>query len=180
MFIPEPRLREMLMHSRARGIATEHHGERIICRYCGKSYKAYKKGRTHCRNPECRAKEIKKQLDDLEYFIRLFCINKIEAVIELRFPGNDKLSRDAKIDSVSSFENELEETTDSNASVGVGLQGLIGYFKPVLWKEVKGNFRIKILKNGTVDPKILNETFTEIANPVIIGNNMIIKGLREK
>ena len=169
----------MLMHSRARAIATDLHSERIICNYCGKPYKAYKKGRTHCRNPECRSKEIKKQLDDLEYFIELFCINKIEATIELRFPGNDKLSRDAKIDSVSSFENELEEK-DSNVPTGIGLRELIDYFKPILWKEVKGNFRIKILKNGTVDPKILNETFTEIANPVIIGNNMIIKGLREK
>ena len=147
----------------------------ITCTYCGKPYMAYKKGRTHCRNANCRSREIKKQLDELEYFVELFCKDKIEATVELRFPGNDKLSRDAKIDSISYLQNGLKEKASDNP-VGISLHELIDYFRPILWKGVKGNFKIKTLKDGTIDPIILNETFTEIANPVIIGNNLIIRG----
>jgi len=150
-------------------------GEQIICSYCKKPYMAYKKGRTHCCNSHCRTMEINKQLDELGYFMELFCRNKIEATIELRFPGNDKLSRDAKVDSVSSLKGGLSEKT-SDIVVGISLLELIDYFRPILWKGVKGNFIIKTLKDGTVDPMILNETFTRIAKPVIIGNNLIVKG----
>ena len=152
-----------------------HDRAKIKCQYCGEIYEAYKKGRTHCRKPSCRAREIKKQLDELKYFIELFCINKIEATIELRFPGNDKLSKDAKIDSKSQLNNGLKEE-NNNVIAGINLNELIDYFQPVLWKGVKGNFIIKTLKNGTIDPIILNQIFAEIANPVIIGNNLIING----
>ncbi len=147
----------------------------ISCIHCGKPYVAYKKGRTHCRGESCRSKEIKNQLDDFKYFIELFCRNKIEAIIEIRFPGNDKLSRDAKVESVSFLSVGLKDPA-SSVPDGISLDKLIDYFRPVLWKGVKGNFRIKILKDGTIDPKISNETFAEIANPVIIGNNLIVKG----
>jgi len=148
---------------------------KINCIHCGKPYIAFKKGRTHCRSQACRLKEIKSQLDDFKYFVELFCKNKIEATIEIRFPGNDKLSRDAKIESVSLLNGGLKEIS-SDTPIGISLDELIDYFRPVLWKGVKGNFRIKTLKGGTIDPKIFNETFAEIANPVIIGNNLIVKG----
>jgi len=148
---------------------------KIKCQYCGEIYEACKKGRTHCRKQSCRTKEIKKQLDELEYFIELFCKHKIEAIIELRFPGNDKLSNDAKIDSKSQLNNGLKEE-NNNSIAGINLNELIDYFRPVLWKGVKGNFIIKTLKDGTIDPIISNQIFAKIANPVIIGNNLIING----
>ena len=150
----------------------------IICTYCKKPYKAYKKGRSHCRNRECRAKEIKKQLERLEYFIGLFCNNKIEATIEFRFPGNDKMSQDAKIISISYLKDGLQEYSGID-NEGIDLQNIIEYFRPVLWKGVKGNFVIKTLNDGTIDPRVMNETFTAIEDPLIIGNNLIIKGQAE-
>jgi len=151
---------------------------KIICRYCKEPYMAYKKGRTHCRKTSCRSKEIKNQLANLEYFICLFCKNKIEASIELRFPGNDKLSTDAKINSVVHLGNGLKE--ENGTAVSINLSELIDYFRPVLWKGVKGNFIVRILKNGTIDSTILNETFTKISDPVVIGNDIIILGSAEK
>ena len=151
---------------------------RIICKYCKESYVAYKKSRTHCRKTSCRSKEIKNQLLNLEYFVGLFCKNKIEASIELRFPGNDKLSTDAKINSVIHLVNSFKD--NNNDIIGVGLPELVNYFRPILWKGVKGNFVIRILRNGTIDPTILNETFTKISEPVVIGNDIIITGPAEK
>ena len=120
----------------------------IICIYCKKPYLAYKKGRTHCRKPTCREKEINKQLEDLGYFVELFCKNRIEATIELRFPGNDKLSRDAKIASKSFLNGGLKEKV-SDIPAGISLRELMDYFMPVLWKGVKGNFIIKTLRDKT-------------------------------
>ena len=152
-----------------------HNPTKIICIYCKKPYMAYKKGRTHCRAQNCRSKEINKQLDNLGYLIELFCKNKIEASIEFRFPGNDKLSQDVKVNSISRIEEGLEEKR-VDGPIGISLVELINYFRPVLWKEVKGNFIVKILEDGTIGPQIFNETFAKIANPVIIGNNLIVKG----
>lgn len=151
---------------------------KITCKYCKEPYVAYKKNRTHCRKTSCRSKEIKNQLSNLEYFIGLFCKNKIEASIELRFPGNDKLSTDAKINSVVHLDNSSKK--NNNDILGVGLSVLVNYFRPILWKGVKGNFVIRILKNGTIDPEILNETFTKIKDPVVIGNDIMIDGSKEK
>ena len=138
---------------------------------------AYKKGRTHCRSDDCRSKEIKQQLESLGYFIESFCRNKIEAEIELRFPGNDKLSSDAKICSISNLKlKDNAEVQSDDIKAGIDLSELIDYFRPVLWKGVKGNFIIETLKDGTINPKITNETFTKISKPVIVGNNMIING----
>ena len=148
---------------------------KITCKYCCKPYVAYKKGRTHCSNSDCRSKEIKNQLDNLEYFMELFLRNKIEATIEFRFPGNDKLSSDAKINSVSHLSYGLKEQ-DSDTTNKICLQELIDYFRPVLWKGVKGNFIVKTLADGTISSQIFNETFTKISSPVIIGNNLIVKG----
>jgi len=148
---------------------------KIICKYCGKPYMAYKKGRTHCRSDDCRSKEIKQQLESLGYFVESFCRNKIEAEIELRFPGNDKLSSDAKICSISNLKDDTK-IQGADVEAGIDLPELIDYFRPILWKGVKGNFIIETLRNGTINPKIINETFTEISNPVIVGNNLIING----
>ena len=148
---------------------------KIFCIYCGESYLANKKNRTHCRKTSCRQKEIRKQMNDLKTFVEYFCSNKIEAIVEIRLPGNDKLSPEAKIDSFSILGEGFVEK-NNHQTKGVKLNELILYFEPLLWKSVKGNFIIKTLKDGTVDPKLLSQTFTKIASPIIIGNNLIVTG----
>ena len=136
---------------------------------------ANKKGRTHCRRTECRRKEIRNQLNDLKSFIELFCKNNIEAIIEIRLPGNDKLGPEAKIDSFSILGEGFREKNNHQAG-GIKLEELILYFDILLWKMIRGNFVIKILSDGTVDPKLPSQTFTSIIDPVIIGNNLIVAG----
>lgn len=136
---------------------------------------ANKKSRTHCRKISCRSKEICRQTKLLEAFIELFCNNNIEAVIEIRLPGNDKLSPEAKVDSFSVLGEALRER-NNNQTGGIKLHELISYFEPLLWKGIRGNFIIKTLEDGTVDPKLLSQTFTKIDNPIIIGKNLIVTG----
>jgi len=150
-------------------------GVKIKCRHCGNDYFAYKKGRTHCRRMSCRTKEIKKQLLELECFIELFCNNHIEAIVEVRLAGNDKLSPEAKIESFSILGAGFQEKNNQETG-GIKLNELISYFEPLLWKEIRGNFIIKTLSDGTVYQKLLSQTFTNIANPIIIGNNIIVSG----
>lgn len=150
-------------------------GIKIKCRYCGNNYFAYKKGRTHCRRTTCRMREIKKQLSELERFIELFCNNHIESIVEIRLAGNDKLSPEAKIESFSILGEGFQEKNNQDTG-GIKLNELISYFEPLLWKEVRGNFIIKTLSDGTVYQKLLSQTFTNIANPIIIGNNIIVSG----
>ena len=148
---------------------------KIKCGYCRNDYLSFKKGRTHCRRTSCRTKEIQKQLLELECFIELFCNNHIEAIVEVRLAGNDKLSPDAKIESFSILgEGFLEKNNQETG--GIKLNELISYFEPLLWKEIRGNFIIKTLSDGTVYQKLLSQTFTNVANPIIIGNNIIVSG----
>jgi len=155
---------------------------KIVCVHCGKDYFANKKGRTHCRRNSSRAAEIRNQLSDLKAFVEIFCINKIEAVIEIRLPGNDKLGPEAKIDSLSllnkNIKEEFCEEKSNHAAAGIKLDELITYFEPLLWKGAKGNFIIETLGDGTLSPKLLSQTFSSISNPVIIGNNLIVTGKR--
>lgn len=113
----------------------------------------------------------------MEYFINLFCHNKIEATIELRFPGNDKLSHDAKVESSSTLNNGLKES-EFEIKKGISLREMIDYFTPVLWKGIKGNFIIHTLQDGKIDPQIMSQTFPSITEPIIIGNNLIVQGRR--
>jgi len=152
---------------------------KITCVHCGNIYVANKKGRTHCRRTGCRAKEIRTQMDNLKAFVEMFCLNKIEAVIEIRLPGNDKLGPEAKIDSFSILTRNLEEKNNNNTG-GLKLDELITYFEPLLWKGIKGNFIVSTLADGTLSPKLLSQTFTSISDPVVIGNNLIVTGQKIK
>ena len=149
---------------------------KIKCKYCGNPYSSMNKNREHCRRTSCRSKEIQAQIDNLGLFIEIFCSNNIESTIEIRLPGNDKLSPEAKVESESIIDAGFEETNNCKKE-GVKLDRLLSYFEPILWKSIKGNFIIKTLRDGTVDRKILSQTFAKIENPVIIGNNLIVTGI---
>lgn len=153
---------------------------KIKCQYCGNLYVANKKTRSHCRRTDCRDKEIERQLSMLQVLFGLFCDNNIEAKIEIRLPGNDKISYEAKVDSISNLSdtnntNPKEIKKEKNIEE-VHLLKLISYFKMLLWKGIKGNFIINTFKNGTINPKVLNQTFTPLSMPVIIGNNLLVRG----
>ena len=152
---------------------------KIICVYCNNEHLAGNKNRTHCQRTSCRAKEIQKQTKELGLFIDLFCSNKIEAIIEFRLSGNDKLNPEAKIDSTSILGNGLKIKNDFQSG-GIKIDELISHFETLLWKRIKGNIIVKVLSNGTIDPIFLSQIFTKIANPVIIGNNLIVTGQLNK
>lgn len=148
---------------------------KIKCQYCGNIYAANKKNRSHCKRLSCRDKEIQHQLMQLQAMLEMLCSNKIKSRIEIRLAGNDKISHEAKIESVSNVTNEIIDIECAvDRSDGVIPLTLLPYFRVLLWKGVKGNFIINTYDNGTVDPNILNQTFTPLSMPMIIGNNMLI------
>ena len=149
---------------------------KIKCQYCGNIYAANKKGRSHCKRISCRDKEIRSQLTQLHSMLGMLCDNKIEACVEVRLAGNDKISHEAKIESVSNVANDTDAAKSKTGcdDVGVAPLMLLPYFRILLWKGIKGNFIIKTYDNGTIDPNILNQTFTPLSMPMIIGNNMLV------
>jgi hypothetical protein len=149
---------------------------KIKCRYCGNVYAANKKNRSHCRRSACRDKEIQRQLSQLQAMLEMLCTNNIKACVEIRLAGNDKLSHEAKIESISNVAKGIVVTTPTKNGGGVMPETLMPYFRILLWKGIKGNFVINIYGNGTIDPNILNQTFTPLAMPMIIGNNLLIHG----
>ena len=146
---------------------------KIKCQYCGNIYMANKKNRSHCKRSACRDKEIQCQLSQLQAMLEMLCINNIKSCVEIRLAGNDKISHEAKIESISNVKGE--EIIDSNNDMdGVVPAILMPYFRRLLWRGIKGNFIINTHDNGFVDPNILNQTFTPLSAPMIIGNNMLI------
>ena len=153
---------------------------KIKCRYCGNIYAANKKNRSHCRRSACRDKEIQRQLSQLQAMLEMLCSNNIKACVEIRLAGNDKISHEAKIESISNIAKDIITNLNGNDSNknknGVMSEDLMPYFRILLWKGIKGNFIITIYDNGTIDPNILNQTFTPLSMPTIIGNNMLVSG----
>lgn len=147
---------------------------KIKCQYCGNIYEANKKNRSHCRRSICRNKEIQHQLTQLQIMLEMLCSNNIKAKIEIRLAGNDKISHEAKIDSISNLLNN--DTTNNKDNESINIKTLIAYFRVLLWKGIKGNFIINTYDNGTIDPNILNQTFTLLSAPILIGNNVLIYG----
>ena len=158
---------------------------KIKCRYCGNIYVANKKNRSHCRRSACRDKEIQRQLSQLQAMLEMLCTNNIKAYVEIRLAGNDKISHEAKIESISNVAKGVVvairgNTNNNKNKKGVMSEDLMPYFRILLWKGIKGNFIITIYDNGTIDPNILNQTFTPLSMPTIIGNNMMVSGGGEK
>lgn len=123
--------------------------------------------------------------------LELLCNNNIESKIEVRLAGNDKISHEAKIDSISDLSIDDDGIMDSDIGTffrdgdyddcgGVNLSKLIPYFRVLLWKGVKGNFIIETYGDGTINPKILNQTFSPLSMPLIIGNNLLVCGYGEE
>lgn len=153
---------------------------KIKCQYCGNIYMANKKNRSHCKRSACRDKEIQRQLSQLQIMLEMLCTNNIKSCVEIRLAGNDKISHEAKIESVSNVKGEEIIDSNNDSMNGVAPIILMPYFRRLLWKGIKGNFIINTHGNGFVDPNILSQTFTLLSAPMIIGNNMLIFGNQKK
>jgi len=148
---------------------------KIKCQYCGNIYAANKKNRSHCKRLACRDKEIQHQLIQLQTVLEMLCNNKIESKVEIRLAGNDKISHEAKIESISNVtDNPITIEDEKDYNNGVSSSTLLPYFRVLLWKGVKGNFIISTYSDGTINPSILNQTFTPLSMPMIIGRNMLV------
>ena len=114
--------------------------------------------------------------------LEMLCTNNIKSRVEIRLAGNDKISHEAKIESISNVKGEeiIDSNNNDNNMNDVAPAILMPYFRILLWKGIKGNFIINTHDNGFIDPNILNQTFTPLSAPMIIGNNMLIYSNREQ
>lgn len=147
---------------------------KIICRWCGAEYFAHNENRQHCRRTNCRNEEIESQLKSLSELFSLVLRHGIRAMIEVRLPGNDTIGKQAKIISSGSIGKKIFPEHESMEHMKKQIHDTMDYFRSLLWKNIKGNFRIKTRKGGKIETDVTHEMFTEIKNPVILSDNKII------
>lgn len=147
---------------------------KIICGWCGSEYFAHNENRNHCRRSSCRNKEIESQLKDLSELFSLILRHGIRALVEIRLPGNDTIGRQAKIVSSGTINRKIFPEPESPEDFEKQVYDATDYFRSLLWKNIKGNFKVKTRKGGVIQTDITHEMFTEIKNPVILSDNKII------
>lgn len=146
----------------------------ITCIWCGSQYKAFSDNRRHCKNRDCRQKEIEANLNDLSKLISMVLRHKIATDIELRLPGNDTIGKQAKINSSGNIDINIKKNGEPGTDLNKQILTLKSYFRSLLWKGIKGNFMLKTNGNGKIYNIIPHETFVNIKNPVILGDNKLI------
>ena len=148
----------------------------ITCKWCERRYQAFNNNRKHCSRMDCRNKEIEENLSILRNFVGMFLRHEIIAQIELRCPGNDSFGSQVKVTSECSIDNKLKGKSEVKQTQAFKeeLDKLVDYFKPILEKGLKGNFLVKTLTNGKIEPIIMNEAFSLFRQPMILGNNCFI------
>ncbi len=150
----------------------------IKCIYCGETYSAFREKRTHCSRQDCRRKAIDGALDKLRSYISTFLRNRIEAEIEIRCAGNDIFGNQAR-SSTKGHLGGLDSIQDHDrCSLEIDLDMLSDYFRPILWKGIRGNFIIRTLDTGKVSSVVLNDTFSDLDRPVVLGNNLLLSRQR--
>ena len=155
----------------------------IICKWCESKYSACNSSRKHCARLECKTKEIESNLCSLKSYFEILINNNIVATIEIRCPGNDNFGSQIKAITHGSINGGIiNKNSDKSTIVDISKQltFLIDYFRPILWKGLKGNFIIETQEDGTINPDILNESFTNIEAPIVLGNNKLITKIINK
>jgi len=148
----------------------------IKCKHCGQPYTAFNGSRSHCSQPACRTKEIDGNVKLLCSYFATILRHQIVAEVEIRCPGNDSFGKQVK----ARTQGHLGETGDNRKDVSSPdwlsdeLEMLSDYFRPILWRALKGNFIIKTLDDGRFDKVALNDTFSDLINPVVLGNNLLL------
>ncbi len=155
---------------------------KITCRWCKNKYDAYNNGRKHCNRHECKTKEVESSLQFLKSYFEILVNNNIVATVEIRCPGNDNLGGQIKAITHGNINGGIIDKSFglNTANKTKQLTLLIDYFRPILWKGLKGNFIIKTKEDGTINPDILNESFTNIEAPIVLGNNKLITKIISK
>lgn len=146
----------------------------IKCVYCGETYSAFREKRTHCSRSDCRRKAIDGALDKLRSYIDMFLRNRIEAEIEIRCAGNDIFGDQARSSTKGHLGNLETVQGYDRCSLENDLDMLSDYFRPILWKAIRGNFIIRTLDTGKVSTVVLNDTFSYLDSPVVLGNNLLL------
>ena len=155
----------------------------IVCKWCKNKYAAYNNGRKHCNRIECKTKEIESNLQFLKSYFEILINNNIIAKTEIRCPGNDSFGSQIKAITHGNLNGGGIKNQDDpvlNTFKTKQLTFLTDYFRPILWKGLKGNFIITTEKDGTINPDILNESFTNIETPIVLGNNKLITKIISK
>jgi len=150
---------------------------KINCVWCNCDYSAFSENRRHCKKPACRNREIEENINDLSGLIALILRHRIKADIEIRLPGNDTIGKQAKLNSLGNIDELIRREPINNANVKGQLLKVKKYFSALLWKNIKGNFIVKTNEEAVVEDMIFQETFITIKNPVILGNNKIIRSV---
>lgn len=148
----------------------------IICKWCKAKYQAYNNNRSHCSRPDCRNREIESNLKMLRNCIDMLLRHSIVAEVELRCPGNDTFGQQVRVKSEGYLYNDFngKDTTVETADIIKELKMITNYFRPILQKGLKGNFICGTNADGRIDIKILNEIFTSLKEPAILGNNCFL------
>lgn len=146
----------------------------ITCKWCKAKYQAYNNNRKHCHRPECRSREIEENLLLLHNYFDILLQHRIVASVELRCPGNDSFGQQVKVTSECCLGNELKNRATIKKPAEIEIEYLITYFRAILQKELRGNFLIKTLADGTINRTIISESFSSFNWPVVLGNNILI------
>jgi len=151
----------------------------IKCVWCGSDYRSFNDNRRHCKKLSCRNSEIEENLSCLSKLISPILRHKIKTDSEIRLPGNDTIGKQVKINANGTINERIKNKEIAFFTVEKQVGRVLKYFRDLLWKGIKGNFIIKTDENGTVDNIITHEIFVMTKNPVIFGNNKIIKPMAE-
>lgn len=132
-------------------------------------------------NLEHKTKLISESLNKLEDILLICLRHNIDAIIEIRLPGNYTIGNQIKILSKSNIFNEIKIGDLTNLETNEKLNKIKNYFRTMLFKNIKGNFKIKI-NSGTIEEDVYAETFASILNNPfsVMGNNKIITRLEVK
>ena len=145
----------------------------IICEFCKQPYTAFNSKRSHCNKPGCRKQAISGNLRQLEAFFGMLLRHKIVAEVEIRCPGNDSFGTQVKTKTEGHLGRSGIQNADSTAGFGQ-LDALSDYFRPILMKRIKGNFFVRTLATGRLDMTVVNEGFSDLEDPVVMGNNLFV------
>lgn len=148
---------------------------KIKCVWCGCDYKAFNDNRRHCKKISCRNSEIEENLKDLSKLISPILRHRIKASSEIRLPGNDTFGKQVKINANGSISEAIKKKEIILSTVEEQVEQILKYFRDLLWKGIKGNFIVKTDENGIVDDIVSHEIFVTTKDPVIFGNNKVIK-----
>ena len=153
---------------------------KINCRFCNKPYTAYRSSRSHCSRSDCREKAIKESLDELCGYFSILLRYQIVADVEIRCPGNDTFGKQVRAHTeghLGALDHNKGPALSKPPATSLDLLSV--YFTPILWKQIKGNFILKTLADGTIDNVVVSDAFSDLKSPVVLGKNLLLSSRKK-